>query len=413
MKQYEEKIYRYIKDNYYKILREPRGQLKYKFIVPGAVYQYQLWDWDSWLTDIAITQVATKEGTLAEFAEYQKGCIRNFVDHADKANGWMPIAITDNHSMPDPACSGKANCSKPVLIQHAVFIAKTHADYAWLEELYPAFERYLAYYVQNCLHESGLYFFVDDAAIGVDNDPCTFYRPHRSSASIYLNCLMYKELLTMGELSRTFGFADKAAVYDERAAALKAAVREHCYDERNGFYYSVDLNLLPIDPNAILHSGCPRNWNTLIQRIDVWSGFLAMWAGIADEAQAKRMVEENYLNERVFNAPFGVRTLGKTEKMYQIVKSGNPSCWLGPIWGVANYFTYRALLKYGYTDLARELVEKTIMLFGRDVAACGEMHEYYHPDTGEGVNNQGFQSWNLLCANMIEWRETGDAVCEV
>ncbi len=411
MKLYEEKIYDYIKNNYYKILREPQGQLAHRFIVPGAVYDMTLWDWDSWLTDIAITQVAVKEGTLAAFEDYQKGCIRNFVEHMGKTNGKLPIVITDEFCVPDPDAPEKSNSSKPVLIQHALFIARTHDDYAWLVPLYADFERYLAYYAENCLHESGLYFFIDDAAIGVDNDPCTFYRPPCSSASIFLNCLMYKELLAMTELSEVLGKSERAAAYAAKAATLKAAVREHCYDERNGFYYSVDLNLLPVE--RAMHKGCPRNWNTLIQRIDVWSGFLAMWAGIADDAQAKRMVEENYLNDRTFHANFGVRTLSKCEKMYRIVESGNPSCWLGPIWGISNYFTYRALLNYGYTDLARDLVDKTLTLFGQDVVACGEFHEYYHPDTGEGVSNQGFQSWNLLCVNMIEWRETGKAVCEV
>ena len=28
-------------------------------------------------------------------------------------------------------------------------------------------------------------------------DPCAFYRPPKSSASIYLNCLMYEELQAM------------------------------------------------------------------------------------------------------------------------------------------------------------------------------------------------------------------------
>lgn len=99
-------------------------------------------------------------------------------------------------------------------------------------------------------------------------------------------------------------------------------------------------------------------------------------------------------------------------KMYQIVKSGNPSCWLGPIWGVANYMTYRGLLKYGYSELADELAEKTLKLFGDDIAECGEMHEYYDPETGRGVNNQGFQSWNLLCVNIIARKKTGTAVEE-
>ena len=52
---------------------------------------------------------------------------------------------------------------------------------------------------------------------------------------------------------------------------------------------------------------------------------------------------------------------------------------------------------------ATSLAEATVELVGRDVLACGEMHEYYHPDTGDGVNNQGFQSWNLLVNNMVAY----------
>ncbi len=42
MKQFESAIYQYIKNNYHLILRDPMGQLKHPFIVPGSVYKYQL-----------------------------------------------------------------------------------------------------------------------------------------------------------------------------------------------------------------------------------------------------------------------------------------------------------------------------------------------------------------------------------
>ena len=207
----------------------------------------------------------------------------------------------------------------------------------------------------------------------------------------------------MAEVSQALGF--NGDQYNKEAEQLKQSIRDHCYDERNGFYYSVDIDLLPVNPNQWLHSGFPRNWTTLQRRIDVWSGFLAMWAGIADEAQAERMVRENLENERTFGAPWGVRTLSKCEKMYQIVPSGNPSCWLGPIWGVSNYFVFAGLQRYGYNVEAMALAEKTIALFGRDIEQNGQMHEYYHPESGEGVYNPGFQSWNLLCAQMIQWKQ--------
>ncbi len=89
--------------------------------------------------------------------------------------------------------------------------------------------------------------------------------------------------------------------------------------------------------------------------------------------------------------------------MFENVPSGNPSCWLGPMWAVANYMCFESLLKYGYEKEARELAQALVYVFGKDIAECGEMHEYYHCDTGCGINNQGFQSWNLLINNMIAY----------
>jgi putative isomerase len=126
---------------------------------------------------------------------------------------------------------------------------------------------------------------------------------------------------------------------------------------------------------------------------------------MATPEQAERVVVEHYRNPRSFHAPFGVRTLSRQEKMYAVVASGNPSCWRGPVWTVANYFVFRGLCRYGYTKDAQELAEKTVRLLGRDVARTGAMHEYYQPENGEPVLNHGFQSWNFLALNMIAWLE--------
>lgn len=102
---------------------------------------------------------------------------------------------------------------------------------------------------------------------------------------------------------------EKDDKYKETAKHLRSAINELMWDERNGFYYSVDLNLKPVKHNNGYHSGMPRNWSSVIQKIDVWSGFLAMWSGIADAGRADRMVKENMLNESVFCSPYGIRTL--------------------------------------------------------------------------------------------------------
>ena len=270
---------------------------------------------------------------------------------------------------------------------------------------------YMRFYHENCRHETGLYFWLDDYAIGVDNDPCTFYRPRKSSASIFLNCMMYKEIQAFCALGEALG--EDVAFWKREAEHLRDAVRDHCYDEKDGFYYSADLALLPIEPGAFLHSGAPRDWSCLIQRLGSWSGFLALWSGIATAEQAERMVRENLLDARAFCAPFGVRTLARYEKMYRVAATNNPSCWLGPVWGVSNYMVFRGLKRYGYEELAAELAEKTLAMLAADIRACGEMHEYYDGDTGAPVVNPGFQNWNLLAVNMGAWLRGERAVAEI
>jgi putative isomerase len=137
---------------------------------------------------------------------------------------------------------------------------------------------------------------------------------------------------------------------------------------------------------------------------------MPLWAEIATQEQAERVVE-HYRDERTFNCEAGVRTLSKMEKMYLVQASGNPSCWLGPVWGASNYLTWRGLVRYGFEDDARELAEKTIWLFGRDLERRGALHEYYQPD-GEPLLNPGFQNWNHLVLNMIAWHEGAEEVVE-
>ena len=384
--------------NYKKMFREPEGQLRHKFFVPGSKYSNQLWDWDCWLTNVALRQFVKED-----ISEYEKGCVINFLEHIDE-QGRIPLQITRDTYLPwdFQNLNKKANIHKPCLAQHAAFIVKINEEDAeWLKSYFSDLLRFIDYYINNFRHDNGIYFWHDDVAIGVDNDPSTFYRPLDSSGSIYLNCLMYKELEAVCYLGKLLKV--DISKYQFEKEHLKKSIQEHCYDEKDGMYYSVDLNLLPIDLNSGLHKGAPRHWDCLIQRIGCWSGFMAMWSGIATQEQAERMVRENLLDEKSFWAPYGVRTLSKYEKMYVVKPSGNPSCWLGPVWGISNYMVFKGLVKYGFFDEAKELAEKTIRMFEKDLENCGEIHEYYDPEDGTPIMNSGFQNWNLLSINMKAW----------
>jgi putative isomerase len=409
--------------------RQPSGgALVFPYLTPcSQQYDKVLWDWDSWLSNIALRQILSDIGTKKdrkEARDYERGCVLNYLTYTSPDDGYMPMVI-DADSDPErikPADIYHTNMHKPVIAQHAAFITQQDGgDASWLQSHFDRMKAFIRNYQTHHRHaETGLFYWQDDLAIGVDNDPSTFFRPKGSSASIYLNCLMYKELRAMAYLARQLGLPEDADKYEKDADELRGAVRNYCWDEKDGMYYSVDLNLLPYtgEPQTIfgkdfvLHEGAPRDYPCLIQRIGSWSGFMAMWAGIATPEQAQRMVRENLLDKRTFCAPYGVRTLSKLEKIYNTRATHNPSNWQGPIWGISNYMVFRGLVDYGFDKEAQELAEKTITLFGEDLRKEGALHEYYDPDSGEPIINKGFQNWNYLVLNMVAWMEHRNVVRE-
>jgi putative isomerase len=398
------------------LTREPSGVLHHPFIVPttpeSAYYTMSLWDWDSWFVSVALGQVEADTEQLGKFMTYEQGCVRNFLEHTDDA-GAMPIMLGPDGPMERGSSPTETqNMHKPVLAQHAALLTVRQGDVDWIKTQLDDLGRFLDRYLSSHTDKAtGLAYWQSDFAIGVDNDPSVYYRPDKSCGSIYLNCLLYRELLAYGYLLELLGRVDEANQWRDRASDLADAMNEHCWDERDGTFYSVDFALRPVDPADWLHRGAPRAWPCLLLRVDSWSSFLPMWAGFASQEQAQRMVER-YRDRRTFHANYGVRSLSRLEKAYSVRASNNPSNWLGPIWGVANYLVFRGLLKYGFVEDARDLAEKTVTLLGRDLERNGSLHEYYHPDSGDPVMTRGFLSWNLLVLNMIAYLEGRPMVTE-
>jgi putative isomerase len=398
----------YIHESAEEMTREPEGHLAHPYTVPSSpgspYYSSALWDWDSWTISIALAQVEADTGQEGRFFEYERGSILNFLDHTD-ADGVMPIQLSPTgsltHGDPGRADGFSQNMHKPVLAQHAALLVQRRGDVEWLKPQLGTIAAFIDRYLESHVHpETGLAYWQTDFAVGIDNDPSVYYRPDKSTAAIYLNSLLYRELLAYGYLLELSGDAPAANVARGKAQDLVDALNRHAWDERDGTFYSVDIGLRAIDPDDWLHRGAPRRWSSLPIRVDNWSSFLPLWAGQASQEQAERMVER-YLDTRTFHANYGVRTLSRLEKMYDLRASNNPSNWLGPVWGISNYLVFRGLVKYGFTDAAADLAEKTVRLFGRDLETNGSLHEYYHPDSGEPIITHGFQNWNFLVLNMI------------
>ena len=394
-----------------KLLRGPAGVLKHPSVapsLPGKTYSTDLWDWDTLWTSQGLFRLASllhDNQLRVKLCEHVSGSLLNFLEHASPG-GQIPIMMTADD--PDPfrimgKDSRSRNQAKPVFGQLGLLACDQRGDAKWLE---PHFDSILRFYDAWMRHNSssiGLLVWGDDVAIGDDNDPATFGRPFFSSANLLLNCLFHQDLLASAELARRLGRSKDHDRLSAQAETLAQRIQTFCWDPRDSYYYSVDVQC--VDRRAQLIPAVPRgmdmSWKCLPMRIQMFTGFLPLWCGIAPQQNAQKLVSANYLADDRLCAQWGARSLSACETMYSLEFSSNPSNWLGPIWIIVNYFVWKALQRYGYKKEADELADKTLHLLSRDLEANGTLNEYYHPDTGAALSHKGFMDWNLLVLEMI------------
>lgn len=402
-------VYKYLEENVDMVFKEPKSFIKYPFIDPGSVYDGNVWDWDTYWSVYGLINYSKhkKDETFAKrLIKHAKGNVYNFLDH-QLEDGYIPMMI-EVANFQEPYLNQKheegvlMNMHKPFLCQQICLISDFINDYQWIEPYILQLEKYFDCYKKNYLFEScDLYVWCDDIMIGMDNDPATFGRPKFSTANIYLNSFMVMELRAMAKILEKLGHSQKeTAIYEVQANELTDAIQAECWDKRDGFFYSVDVDIKTRKFDWF-HEGLGVFWKSLPIKIRVWSGFLPMLAGFATQDQAKRLIE-HAKDEETFYSPYGITTLAKDEKMFDLSVTNNPSNWLGPIWSVTNYAVFKGMLNYGYYDEAKDLCERAFGLLEDDLEKTGSMHEYYNPFTGEPIMNSGFINWNILVLNMID-----------
>lgn len=332
---------------------------------------------------------------------HARGNVLNFIDH-QQPDGYIPMMI-EVAEWPEPYLVMKhkegvrMNMHKPFLCRQIALISRHQGDWEWARGLLPALEKYFEYY-RTYLHErSGLYVWHDDIMIGMDNDPATFGRPHDSTANIFLNSFMVMELEDMAAILTALG-KDPGPYLAERDRLIGAIQRE-CWDPRDRFFYSVDVDIRTRRFDWF-HQGLGVFWNTLPIKVRVWSGFLPMLAGFATREQAEELVKHVF-DESTFGSDWGLCTLAKDERMFDLSVTNNPSNWLGPVWLVANYAVFRGLLNYGFRQEARRIAERSLKLLATDLEKTGCLHEYYSPIDGSPIMNGGFINWNILVLTML------------
>ena len=341
-----EALYSFCSSHADTMFREAEGCLNHPYLDPGGPYSKNLWDWDSFWAATALLGIAekNKDSKLKEITlKHARGALLNILEHQGK-DGSLPIMMT--YKCPDVfECveNQKNNMAKPVIGQFCKLLLKHGGiDSKEISPILEKLVRFFDCYKQRYLNQNtSLYVWANDIAIGVDDDPSSWGRPPFSSASIYLNCLIYSDLEAAADFASEGGHKELADKFRKEAEELKNKINKYCADKRDGLYYTVDVlcrqNLTANAHIPNLNINLKPFWDCIPLKVGCWVSFVPLFCKIANKDFAARMVNEHLVKKERFWTDFGIRTLAADERMYspEAVR-GNPSKWPGPSWISAN-----------------------------------------------------------------------------
>jgi hypothetical protein len=272
--------------------------------------------------------------------------------------------------------------AQPFLCQCALFLTRANqGDIAWITEpMYDGLARYLAHWEAAWRRDSsGLCVWASAPHSGEDNqfDRAGVWRSY-FCAGADLNSFLYLDYLAMARIAKAKGKTADAALFEQSAAQKKAAIQSLLWDETDGFYYDRDA----------------RTGKHL--KIKSVAGFMPLWAGIATEQQAKRLVE-HLTNPKEFWSAYPVPSYARSERNYTQHHVPPPlldpyygldddhSNWRGGAWGHTNYFIVHGLQLYGFDREARAIAEKSYAMSAPDM----QIREWYNAETGAGSGGIG------------------------
>ncbi len=284
--------------------------------------------------------------------------------------------------------NGEFTSSAPWYNYQNLEIYKITGDKVFLAEAYESGKKFYNYYVSNRdkdedgLCEWGAHAVLEsvrDARVAVWDEvgwPSNFEGPD-------VNAMLVSEAKALADMAAELGKQQEAEGWKSDAEKRSALINKKLWDSEDGFYYNVDMNT-----GLFSH----KSKNDL--KIKEIIGFLPMWAGVADSAQAAKLME-SLLNENEFWRNYGVPTLSASHDYYNPI-----GYWNGPVWVQWNYLIFRALLDYGYEAEATELANRVLDNMAYHLKKDHVFWEFYSADDRQAGWNQTY-IWAGIAARFL------------
>ncbi len=188
------------------------------------------------------------------------------------------------------------------------------------------------YYDINMLHD------LAEAESGWDMTP-RFNRKALNYLPVDLNSLLYKYEMDFARAERIFGNGLKADEWEQIAMGRKQTMNELMWSNNRNLFY--DYNFVKEKRGTV----------------SSLAAYFPMWAGLADDKQAKELVKN--LKKFEFKGGLGTTDQQLNQRLPGTLPGSMPTQWAYPNgWAPLHFIVIKGLQRYGYTHEARRIALK-------------------------------------------------------
>lgn len=303
------------------------------YVVPSASDGHFAFDeqyyWDSYFIALGIDNESLVEGMLDNliYMFEQFGLIPNGNRYYFTSRSQPPILTTFIFHIYD-----KYNKPKDWLKKH-IMVAKREYHEVWTSNQHPhhrlVYEGLSRYYDINHLHD------LAEAESGWDMTP-RFKRQCLDYLPVDLNCLLYKYESDFARAADILGDETDEKIWHHAAAKRKKTVIKIMWNKRKAFFFDYNFD---------------KNTQGSVYSL---AGYYTLWAGLADEYHAKKLV----MQLAKFEKSGGLTTTAGSF-MYVDLFGSTKTQWAYPNgWAPLHYFAIEGLERYGYTEEAERIAKK-------------------------------------------------------
>lgn len=316
-------------------------------MTPSMIHYVGVWQWDAYFHALAYRH-------LDKHLAHDQ--IRIVLDH-QREDGMIPDAVHDEGTVTRLDYPVDADVTKPPLLAWAAYkLYEEDSDSEFLDEIYEPIVRCNNWWFEkNDVDGNGLCEYQHPFSSGLDDSP--LWDEGTPVESPDLNTYLYLQQEALAKIAGVIGSQSDAEMWRQRADAMAQRMIKLTWDADTGFFWART-------------NGSRVNVRTPFNLFPLITG--QMPPDISDRLVA------HLTDERQFWSRYPVPTVAMDDPKY------NPNqMWRGPTWVNVNYLLIEGLQRSGYSDLARELRQRTL-----DLICCRpDIYEYYDPMSGENPPN--------------------------